>query len=120
MNPHIPHHKVPHTSIIILSESEVSITVLCLLCSPHYTAVRIENCSKSTSVTKVATMKSAMVMRTQLLSESEVSIALLCQLRSTCYTAVRIKNYLKSTLVIKVTTMKNTDNFLLRKESHHA
>jgi len=34
MNPHIPHHKivmVPHT--LIISESEVSIMVLCLLCS---------------------------------------------------------------------------------------
>ena len=46
---------VPHTSII--SESEVSIAVLCLLCSPRYTAVRIKYCSKSTSVIKVTTMK---------------------------------------------------------------
>jgi len=55
MNPSIPHHKVLHASII--SESEVSITVLCLLCSTCYTAVRIKNCLKSTSVIKVATMK---------------------------------------------------------------
>ena len=34
----------------LISESEVSITILCLLCSPHYTAVRIKNCSKSMSV----------------------------------------------------------------------
>jgi len=34
MNPRILHHKVLHASII--SESEVSITVVCLLCSPCY------------------------------------------------------------------------------------
>jgi len=62
MNPCIPHHKVPRTSII--SESEVSITVLCLLCSPCYTAVQINNCLKSTSAIKVATIKNTMVLRT--------------------------------------------------------
>ena len=61
MNPLIPHHKVPHASII--SESEVSIMVLCLLCSPCYTAVRIKNCSKSMPVNKVATTKNTMVPR---------------------------------------------------------
>ena len=35
--------------------------VLCLLCSPCYTAVWIKNCSKSTSVIKVDTMKNTMV-----------------------------------------------------------
>jgi len=55
MNPRIPHHKDSHASIIF--ESEVSITVFCLLCSPRYTAVQIKNCSKSTSVIKVATTK---------------------------------------------------------------
>jgi len=53
MNPRIPHHKVVmvlHTSIIC--ESEVSITVLCLL----HTVVRIKNCSKSMCVIKVATL----------------------------------------------------------------
>jgi len=59
MNPRILHHKDPCTSII--SESEVSITVLCLLCSPRYTAVQIKNCLKSTCVIKVATMKKTMV-----------------------------------------------------------
>jgi len=39
----------------------VSITILCLLCSPCYTAVRIKNCSKSTSEIEVATMKNTMV-----------------------------------------------------------
>ena len=38
-------------------KSEVSITLCFELCSTHYTAVRIKNCSKSTSATKVATMK---------------------------------------------------------------
>jgi len=55
MNPCILHHKVPRTSII--SESEVSITILCMPCSPHYTAVRIKNCSKSMPAIKVATMR---------------------------------------------------------------
>ena len=104
----------------IISESEVSITVLCLLCSPRYTAVRIKNCSKSMSVIKVATARNTIVPRApQLSSETEISIALLCQLCSTCYTAVRIKKCLKSTSVLKVTTMKNVDDFSLRKGSHH-
>jgi len=63
MNPRIPHHKVvmvARTSIII-SKSEVSITVLCLLCSTRYTAVQIKNCSKTTSVITVVTMKITMV-----------------------------------------------------------
>ena len=38
-------------------KSEVSITVHCLLCSTCYTAVRIKNCSKSTSTIKIATAK---------------------------------------------------------------
>ena len=56
MNPRIPHHEVvmvPRTSIIF--ESEVSITALCLLCSPRYTAVWIKNCLKSTPVIKETT-----------------------------------------------------------------
>ena len=62
MNPRIPHHKaVMVARASIISESEVSITVLCLLCSPCYTAVRIKNCLKSMSVIKVATMKNAMM-----------------------------------------------------------
>jgi len=87
MNPHIPHHKVvliPRASI--LSDSEVSITVLFLLFSPYYTAVRISNCSKSTYVIKVATMKNMIVPHAPF--ETEVSISLLCQLFSTCYIAV--------------------------------
>ena len=62
MNPRILHHKaVMVARASIISESEVSITVLCLLCSPHYTAVRIKNCLKNTSVITVATMKNTMV-----------------------------------------------------------
>ena len=56
--PRIPHHNVVtivHASII--SESEVSITVPCLLGSARYTAVRIKKCLKSTSALEVATMK---------------------------------------------------------------
>ena len=62
MNPRILHHKavmIPRASIIF--DSEVSITVLFLLCSPHYTAVQINNCSKSTSVIKVATIKNTIM-----------------------------------------------------------
>jgi len=58
MDPCILYHKVVmvlHASII--SESEVSIMVLYLLCSPRYTAVWIKHCSKSMSVIKVATLK---------------------------------------------------------------
>jgi len=40
----------------IISKSEVSITVLCLLCSPRYTTLQTMNCSKTTSVVTVATM----------------------------------------------------------------
>ena len=58
MNPHIPHHKVEMVlRASIISESEVSIKVLCPQYSPRYTAVHIKNCLKSTSVIKVATMK---------------------------------------------------------------
>ena len=38
-------------------KSEVSIMLCCWLRSTHYTAVRIKNCSKSTSVIKIVTMK---------------------------------------------------------------
>ena len=38
-------------------KSEVSITLLCRLCSTRYTAVRIENCLKSIIAIKIATMK---------------------------------------------------------------
>ena len=119
--PRIPHHNVVMIArASIISESKVSITVLCLLCLPCYTAVWIKNCSKSMSVIKVATARNTIVPRApQLSSETEVSIALLCQLCSTCYTAVQIKKCLKSTSVLKVATMKNTDDFSFRKESHH-
>ena len=38
-------------------KSEVYIMLCCWLCSTRYTAVRIENCSKSTSAIKITTMK---------------------------------------------------------------
>ena len=38
-------------------KSEASIMLRCWLCSTHYTAVQIVNCSKSTSAIKTATMK---------------------------------------------------------------
>ena len=115
MNPHIPHHNVPCASII--PESEVSIMVLCLPCSPRYTAVQIKNCLNSTSVIKVATMKIQWCRTPLLSSETEVSIAFLCQLFLTHCTAVQIKNCLKNTSVIKVATMKSRDDFSLHKEA---
>ena len=39
------------------SESEVSIMLRCRLCSTHYTAVQIKNCSKCISAIKITTMK---------------------------------------------------------------
>jgi len=121
MNPRILHHKEEIVArVLIISESEVSIIVLCLLCSPRYTAVRTKNCSKTTSVIKAATMKNTMEpCAPRLSSETEVSIALLYQLCLTRYTAVRIKKFSKSTSVIKVATIKNTDDFSLHNESHH-
>ena len=38
-------------------KSEVSVTLCYRLCSTRYTAVRIKNCSKSTSAIKITTMK---------------------------------------------------------------
>ena len=46
-----PH--VPATNYI----SSETFTLHCQLCSTRYTALRIKNCSKSTSAIKVATMK---------------------------------------------------------------
>ena len=58
-NPHIPKDRNGnmHPSYINYHvKSEASITLHCQLCSTCYTAIRIENCSKSTSVIKTATM----------------------------------------------------------------
>jgi len=122
MNPRILHHKVvmvPHA--LIIYESEVSITVLCLLCSSHYTAVRIKNCLKSTSVIKVTTMKNTIVpCPSYHLKLKCVSIALLCQLRSTHYIAARIKNCLKSTSVIKVPLWKIQMISITQRKPPHA
>jgi len=41
----------------LLSETEVSIALICLLCSTCYIVIQIKDCLKSTSETKVATMK---------------------------------------------------------------
>jgi len=42
----------------LLSETEVSIAHLCQLCLTRYTSVQIKNSLKSTTVIKVATLKS--------------------------------------------------------------
>ena len=59
-NPHIPKERnsaVSPNYINYRLKSEVSIMFRCRLCSTRYTAVRIENCLKSTSAIKIATMK---------------------------------------------------------------
>ena len=50
-----------HSYVNCRLKSEVSIMLSCQLCSTRYTAVRIKNCSKSTSAIKVATMKIRMI-----------------------------------------------------------
>ena len=61
MNPRILHQKkemAPHAlAINYRLKSEVSITLLCQLCSTRYTALGIKNCLNSTTAIKVATMK---------------------------------------------------------------
>ena len=104
MNSRIPHHKIVIVArASIISESEVFVTVLCLLCSTRYTAVRIKNCSKSTSVITGATMKNTMVA-----CAPRIVWNWSIHCRLTCYTALRIKNCSKSTSVITVATMKST------------
>jgi len=114
MNPHILYHMVvmvPRASI--RSESEVSITVLCLQCSPHYTAVRIKNHSKSMPVNKGSryekyngVMCPSYRLKLKYPFPFPVSyVQLVTQYES-------INNCLKSTPVIKVATMKNTDDLL--------
>ena len=59
-NPRIPKERngaVCPSYINYCLKSEVSITLCCWLCSIRYRAVRIKNCSKSTSAIKIATMK---------------------------------------------------------------
>ena len=54
-NPHIPKERNGVTCLNYFNyhlKSEVSITLRCRICSTHYTAVRIKNCLKSTSVVK--------------------------------------------------------------------
>jgi len=63
MNPCIPHHNVL-CALIYLRVKYPLWFFVCYVCSPCCTAGRIKNCSKSTSVIKVATMKSIMVPRT--------------------------------------------------------
>ena len=63
-NPHIPKERngtlCPRYTVQYINDrlkSEVSIMLHCQLCSTCYTAVQIKNCSKSTPVIKIATMK---------------------------------------------------------------
>ena len=55
---------VPHAPAINYHlKSEVSIMLCCQLCSTHYTALQIKNCSKGTSAIKVGTMKNTSIMK---------------------------------------------------------
>ena len=92
-------------------KSEVSVTLLCQLCSTRYTAFRIKNCSKSTSTIHAFQKKEIVPRIINYRLKSKVSITLHCRLCSTRYIAVRIKNCLKSTSAIEIATMKNTDDF---------
>ena len=108
---------VLHASTI--SESEVSITALCLLCSPSYTAVWSKNCLKSTSVIKVAAVKNTIVPCAPIIIRNRsIHCPSLSAMFNLLYKAVRIncKNCLKST---SVTTMEKYGWFLVRKGSHH-
>ena len=81
-NPRIPKERNGATQPSYINyclKSEVSITLRCGLCSIHYTAVRIKNCLKSTSVIKIATMK----IRT--ISVMKGSHHVLCTTKSTLF-----------------------------------
>ena len=120
---HTASEMVPCTLAMYISyclKSEVSITLRCQLysfvvsyiCSTHYIAFQIKNCSKSTSANPC--IPKEMVPHTPATNyhlKTEVSIMLCCWLCIPCYTAVRIKNCSKSTSAIKIATMKNTDDF---------
>ena len=104
--------KIYYAPASIISESVISITVLCLLCSPCYTAVQIKSCSKSTSVITVAIRwcHAPVIIWNWSIHFPSLSVCL------TRYTAVEIK---KSTSVIKVATIRNMYVFSLRIGSHH-
>ena len=118
MNPRIPHHKVARASII--SESEVSITVLCLLYSPHYTAVRIKNCSKSTSVI----IRSSHYEKYSGTAHPSYRL----KLKHHCHSLSAMFNSLHCSMNQEVfeknpcnksSHYENTDDFSLHKRSHH-
>jgi len=95
------------------SEGEVSIIILCLPCSPRYTAVRTKNCSKSRSVITVATMKNTMMLRAPVIVwdwsiHCPSSSAMFDLLHSSTNQEMFEKH-----LCRKVATMKNTDDFSL-------
>jgi len=92
--------------------------VLCLLCSPHYTAVWIKNCSKSTFVIKVATMKIQWCHMPQLSSETEVPISLLSAMFNSLHSSMNLELFEKY-LCNQDSYFEIYGQFLLRKGSHH-
>jgi len=120
MNPRIPHHKVVMVArALIISKSEVSITVLYLLRSPHYTAVQIKNCSKTTSVITVAIMKSTMVPHAPVIAWNwSIHFPSLSAMFDLLHSSTNQEVFEKQ-LCNKSSHYENMDDFSLHKGSHH-
>jgi len=124
MNPHIPHHKVVmvllpcpfHAPQLYLSK--VSIMVLCLLCSPCYTAVRIKNYSKSTSVIKVATMKIQMALHAPVIWNWSIHCPSLSATFDSLYSSTNQELFEKH-LCSQGSHYEKYGQFPLHKGSHH-
>ena len=132
MNPRIPHHKVVQCNgsmrLNYTWESEVSITVVCLLCSPHQELFEKHVYNQSSHYEKYdGAMCSSYRLKLKYLLSFSVSYTVKLKVwipykitsEIARYTAVQIKKCLKSTSEIKVATMKNMNDFSLHKGSHH-
>ena len=91
----------------------------CQLCSTHYAAFQIKNCSKA-PLKSTHTKRKKWCRAPRYRLKSEVPITIHCWLCSTRYTAVPIKNCLKSTSAIKIVTTKNTDDFHYKEKPSRA
>jgi len=103
----------------IISESEVSITSLCLLCSPSYTAVQIKNYSKITSAIKVAVVKNTIMPRAQFSSENRsIHCPSLSSMFNLLHNSMNQKLFEKH-LCNQGSHYEKYRQFSLRKGSHH-
>ena len=103
--------------------SEVSIMFIVSYVTLLHTALRINNCSKSTPAIHVYRIKRKKWPRPSYINyhlKSQVSITLRCQLCSTHYKVVQIKNCSKSTSAIKAATTKSTNDFHFKGKPSHA